>query len=553
MSCSRITISISISGILTSALCFSPAWAADKNTNTDSASDNMSTTGLSATITKTDFNDGLDAELNKLTHEAISRNDNAVKVDKLVKKYRSPQQKAIATGKEFVYSMAEVRGFGPSKEAANVLLEKVSKIKSLAGAEYIKQRIEDNTHTQVVQNTLQIAMALDTQDPDRRQRLLDKGYAKLKELTGEETARKTLETLTAWSKSLEVPEQAFKQSTWDVDQFQENLHGCTSMAVHSDPIVRSVVKKIKKYNRSKAMVGFSSLVEAGTDVATLLAPGFAIPAAVQMAQSAFVTSTGGTEETKLVTEMYYAKTIESRWKRLNEENQLALTNYETALRTKSPTLMACSEAVLQNLIGADRVQKVLGQTVLANVNLKRDLPIETSEAPLVAISANTDDKSTDDESSDISDDKETHGRHSHASHTAHEYRSSQARSGKHSPTDMKSFSVKALDAELEDGSATIYKNSNAAETSTWSATAGESDAQDDKKPDRPDGRRKRDIPLTTADAKKRKSDFTLKSDETTQSATSVSAPPRNAIDKATDEPKLDNPGDTSEFWSVTDK
>lgn len=333
---------------------------------------------LSGGISKTDVAVTLSRQFDELTEEALKQDKDVADIDRLVRKFRGRSHKTANVAKEAVFAAVSVRGFGPSKDGANIVLEQVGKLKNLAAAEYIRQRCEDRMHTEIVESTLQIAMGLDTADPSRRKALLDSGYEKLKAQVGETKATQALDNLKNWSKDIDLPTSAYAQPEWDVTKFQKTLHECTAVSMDADPKVSTILKKVKKYNYSKKMMGTSMAVMGLTEATALLAPGLFAPVAASLINSAFVSSTGGTEPSKMVNELYYAKAIESRWKRLNEETQMALSNYQLAVRTKSPTLLATSEAVLQQLIGSERVSQALGQSVFATTSVAKDVPIQAA-------------------------------------------------------------------------------------------------------------------------------------------------------------------------------
>lgn len=345
-----------------------------------SADDTKPTRTLSASVSTYDVDDSDKSEINKLTELAVKNNEAAQYADELIKKYNSLGHKAAVMGKEALYNMTSYRGFGPSKEGASILTENVKKIKSLPAAEYIKQRLVDDAHTKVVSNLLQIAMGLDCSDKARSDEMIATGYKNLKDLVGDEQATKTLNTLTGWSRDLAVSKDVYNQPAWDVASFQKNVRNVTAISLHSDSAVASVLKNVKKYNKSKAACALSSVVNIGCSMGTLFAPGLLIPMATEMAQSSFIATTGGNEDTKLLSELYYAKTLESRWKSINEEAQLALTNYQLAIQTHSPTLMAASETVLNELVGSEKTTKILGQSFLATLpNYSKDKDMANAE------------------------------------------------------------------------------------------------------------------------------------------------------------------------------
>jgi hypothetical protein len=316
-------------------------------------------------------------KLSKLTQMAIERNTLVSDLDKLVTKFSDKKHKAKVFAKEMANCMIPYRGFSPSKEGANIVLESITKIKSLAAAEYIRQRWVDETHTKIVGATLEIAMGLDEQDPLRRGEMIDKGLAGLTKLIGEPEAQTVLQDLTAWSMNLSVQPHAYEQQRWDVKRFQETLRGVTARSMNSDPVTNEIIKKVEKYNPGKIKMALSRAIQMGTTAATICAPGLATPLVSEFLNATFVAGTGGCESTKLVNELYYAKRLESRWKRINEETQMALTNHQLALAHKSPTVLATTEAILQQLVGDEGVSNVLDKRVLA-ADKTAEHPIQTS-------------------------------------------------------------------------------------------------------------------------------------------------------------------------------
>ena len=347
---------------------------------------------LTGSVTKVVIPEGLGEQANKLTLLAYEQDDTGRQIEALVKKMNSTAHKAGAAAKEFAYTMVPYRGFGPSKSGANVLLEQVKKVNTLAGAEYLKQRCMDELHTKVVTNLLQISQGIDTEDKLQGALLIENARLKLAALLGDEKASETVKTVTDWSKEISVPAAAYEQPQWDVGPVQQNVRVATGTSVARDPVFAAVVTKLKKYNRGKFMTSVGSAVESTCAIGSFMAPGFLIPFAVDAANGAFVVATGGTEETKMLNELYYAKRMESRWKRLNEESQLALTAYEMAIAKKSPALMACAESIMQQLCGADNTKVILGQQVLPPCQPASTDGDKTNEAPVSLFDVRTEEK-----------------------------------------------------------------------------------------------------------------------------------------------------------------
>ena len=319
---------------------------------------------LTGSVTKVEIPEGLGEQANKLTDLAYQKDETGQDLEALVKKMKSKSHKATVAAKEFAYTMVPYRGFGPSKSGANILLEQVKKVNTLAGAEYLKQRCMDNLHTKIVTNLLEISQGLDSQDKAQGALMIEAAHLQLSDLLGEDKAAETVKMMTDWSKELSVPASAYEQPHWDVATVQQNVRVATGTSVAQDPVFATVVKKLKRYNRGKVMSAIGSAVESTCAIASFAAPGYLIPFAIQSVDGAFVVATGGSEETKMLNELYYAKRMESRWKRLNEESQLALTAYEMAIDKRSPTMLACAESIMQQLCGVDNAKVILGQQIV---------------------------------------------------------------------------------------------------------------------------------------------------------------------------------------------
>ena len=72
-------------------------------------------------------------------------------------------------------------------------------------------------------------------------------------------------------------------------------------------------------------------------------------------------ATGGPEQAKLLKELYLDKRFESRWKVLNEEAHLAVENYQVAILTHNPVLLAYSESVVSQMTSSETVNQVFGR------------------------------------------------------------------------------------------------------------------------------------------------------------------------------------------------
>jgi len=321
---------------------------------------------LTGGISQTD-EDKFANRLDNLLDAALDRNPNSKVLDKAVAHYRTTTQKIIAETKDATDYLIPYRGFGPSSEAGNIILGEKLKVKSRASAEYARQKNIDETHLQIVTNMMQLAMGMGMSDRSRGDQISGQAMASLKGLVGDEEAEKTFQLLSTWSTDLNVPESVYEQDVWDVSQKQDKLKYVMETSLDGDPIVHEITKRLHKYNHKSKLAMVSSSVIQSTLAVGSLTPSFIGPAA-KLALLTFVMATGGPESCKLMKELYLDKRFESRWKVVNEEAHMALDNYQVALLTRNPVLLACSESLVGQMTGPEHVKPVFGTTLLAEAD-----------------------------------------------------------------------------------------------------------------------------------------------------------------------------------------
>ncbi len=316
-----------------------------------------------ASINLSDGHNAISSRIDELLDSALDRDPQTQVFNKSVAHYRTKTQRVVAEAKDTADYLIPYRGFGPSSEAGDIILDEKVKLKSRASAEYARQRHVDDVHVKLVSNMMQVAMGLGMADKTRSTEAVGQGHAALKELVGEQEAQHTLEMLNTWMRDLNVPESVYEQGAWDVTTRQEKFKIVMQNALEDDPVLHEITKRLHKYNHRSKFARTSAHVVQTTLGAAALTPTFVGPAA-KAALVAFVMATGGPEQCKLLKELYLDKRFESRWKALNEETHLALENYHIAILTRNPVLLACSEALIDSMAGEDTVEKVFGHSVM---------------------------------------------------------------------------------------------------------------------------------------------------------------------------------------------
>jgi hypothetical protein len=272
-------------------------------------------------------------------------------------------QRLVAETKDATDYMIPYRGFGPSIEAGNLILDENVKAKSRASAEYLRQKHVDENHVKVVSSMMQLAMGLGMADRVRGKEITASGLRSLEGLVGTEEAERTLNLMSDWGETLEIPEAVYAQGIWDISQKQEKFSYVMENSLEADAVVHQIKKRLHKYNKRSKIARVGSQVVQSTLGAASMAPNFIGPAA-KTALLAFVMATGGPERYKLLKELYLDKRFESRWKVLNEEAHMALESYQVAVLTRNPVLLACSESVVGEMVGPEYVNGVFETSVI---------------------------------------------------------------------------------------------------------------------------------------------------------------------------------------------
>lgn len=296
--------------------------------------------------------------VDQATESAGKHNEQMQALEKAVNFHRSGIRRLVEWGKTAANFVVFYRGDAPSSEAGDVILDEKHKLKSRASAEYLIQRLRDEMHVAIVANVLQIAAGLGKSDPQLAWEEIAPAYASLKQLTGAAEARRILDCLSDWSKQLTADPNTYRQRPWTIAQRRERVKLIMTACMNTDPVIQEIKAQVHKYNhRSKLMLATSRVVKTTLEIAALT-PTIVSPAA-QVAEFFYVMATGGPEEDKLLKELYLDKRLTSRGKAISEKAQLALENYELAMLTRNPVLLAACQSIIRQMSGIDGAYTIL--------------------------------------------------------------------------------------------------------------------------------------------------------------------------------------------------
>jgi hypothetical protein len=332
---------------------------------------------LQGSATYVDLSGRFSDAVQRLTKSALDREPEYAKVSQAVDHYRTKIQRTVRFTKDAVNYAYPYRGFSMSMEGSRVILDKNQKINNLWIAELAKQRYWDEMHPKIMSQVMQISMGLGIEPSEQSDNAVRKGVEGLEKLVGKETADSTLAELSEWKNQLNVPELVFQQEPWDVDMTERIYQNALKTSADGDPVVRHIFSRVKKYDHGKIANCTASVVEANLAALTVLSGSPFISLASEGASTAFVMTTGGPEENKILQEIYYGRRLEIRRKRISDETNLALTNYEKGLLTHNKPQLAMSEIVLANLVGPEKIPELLERDPVNNFALTA--PIELAK------------------------------------------------------------------------------------------------------------------------------------------------------------------------------
>ena len=146
--------------------------------------------------------------------------------------------------------------------------------------------------------------------------------------------------------------------SWSLTQTRTRIESAVQAAATTDPIVKELQEDVHHFNHHKTstMVAHRMVRVALSTVS--LAPSVVGPAA-QALMFGYLAITGGTEQEKLLRELYLDKRLSCRARLLSEQAHLAFENYQLASMTNNKLLMECSEQLVGKMTNPDLATKLL--------------------------------------------------------------------------------------------------------------------------------------------------------------------------------------------------
>ncbi|MBX9941818.1 MAG: hypothetical protein K2Y32_21305 [Candidatus Obscuribacterales bacterium] len=323
--------------------------------------------------------DPFEEAINTAAITAMERDPEVVSADQNLFKMQGSGQSAKEMSKNFLHYLLNYRGVGPSSAGANALMERKIKASSTLSAELKWEKAVDEKYVSTVNACAELADALDREDAAERAQALSDAKANLNLLVGEEETNKLVDKFQNLKATL--PATLPNPGSLGVAAERARIRTLEEAVIKQDPILSATSQKLAKYTVTTKTEVVTGAVQTALGVAGL-APSLIGPCA-QLVKTAFILSTGGSEENKLYKEVFLFKRIEVRARTISQLSSTAVRSYHMACMTKRPLLAAYAQSLMSKMTDADTVSKI----VSGNLDTRLVAPVNPATASLEAKAA----------------------------------------------------------------------------------------------------------------------------------------------------------------------
>lgn len=254
------------------------------------------------------------------------------------------------------------KGVSPSSEAGDVILDEKSKLKSLASAKYQRQKLDDQIQLKVTSSVLDLAMHLGHSGGNSDSKAATSAE-QLNSLVGKEAADKALNQLQMLLASDSASTVCASRPLWNIAESKARIEDAVARAARVDPIISDITDDIHHYNKhSVGVLAAHRVARIALSVASMT-PDLVGPV-TNTILFAYITVTGGTEQEKILRELYIDKRLTSRANLLGEQAHLAFYNYQLGALTGNKLLMQCARQIIARMTDADSADQLLRSTAL---------------------------------------------------------------------------------------------------------------------------------------------------------------------------------------------
>lgn len=312
----------------------------------------------SATLKCVEFapaTDPFEEAINSAAIVAMERDSELVEADNKLYTMQGKSQSAKEISRNFLHYLLNYRGVGPSSASANALMERNINTSSVLAAELKWEKSVDEKYVSTVNAASELAEAMDLPEGSEMEKAIEDAKANLAELVGIDEANNLVNKFKALKKVLPKSTPQLKNAT--VAKERASVRALEESIIKQDPILSEVAEKLNKYAVKKRTEVLTGAVQSALGVAGL-APSILGPCA-QLAKTAFILSTGGSEENKLYKEVFLFKRIEVRTRTISQLSSTAVRSYNFACLTNRPFLAAYAQSLMNKMADKETVDKII--------------------------------------------------------------------------------------------------------------------------------------------------------------------------------------------------
>lgn len=343
---------------LTVALCYLAVPALAQQTSIE-ASKGESKSRLQGEVSVDISPDPITKCINDLTDLSLSNDPNMLKINKYVERFKGFKHSVVHRTKDALNYVFLYKGVSQSSEASDIILDEKQKLKGRSSAEYLKQKLINKTDLEITKAILELSMGIGNSDESAGAEQIKTASDRLTAMVGADKTNETVEFLKKLVAQNPVSDEIWQQKPWSISQKSDREKYLAESTLAQDPVSQQIIGYLHKYNNVSALNrGAQKLVRTTLSLASL-SPTLVAPAA-QAAIFAWVMASGGSEEDKLLKEVYLGKSLECRDKAIVERANLALESYQLSLITKNPALLQCSRSLVKRMSGDAGLNSILG-------------------------------------------------------------------------------------------------------------------------------------------------------------------------------------------------
>lgn len=304
-------------------------------------------------------NDPFEEAINGAAIVAMERDPELVDADSKLFKMQGAQQNAKEISKNFIHYLLNYRGVGPSSAGANALMERNLSTSSVLAAELKWEKAVDEKYVSTVNACAELADAMDREDAQERESAIADAKANLEYLLGADEATKVVDKFQALRNVM--PKVTPHAGNLGVAAERARIKTLEEAIIKQDPILSETAEKLNKYAVKKRTEVLTGAIQSALGVAGL-APSLIGPCA-QLVKTAFILSTGGSEENKLYKEVFLFKRIEVRARTISQLSNTAVRSYHMACLTNRPFLAAYAQSLMSKMTDKETVEKVVSGNI----------------------------------------------------------------------------------------------------------------------------------------------------------------------------------------------